>query len=978
MRRSISWPVCLALAVLVCGYTTADQGVLLEVTGGREAVSDWVAQATVDLAAARSILGWAGRPDQIVIRELDASGDTGAPVAAQVDPSEGKGVYTVTWRVPGELAGGATRRFLLSFGTAGEADNGTAVNVQDNGKTVIVTNGPRQFQYERSMGGMIYRIALGNASAVFTWNDKIYDGTIYCLANHNAKEMKVTATGPLRSRIEATDTYLDNGKAPESKPRATYRFTTYAGLPFTRVDAVVTQDFAHQWRSLHFIEMQLGKAGFTHLATEKDREALAQKGKMYSGSPWAAVYNQKLLVATCACAKPGVYDGGGQHYGEYLRGATVPMNGLEYLFNGAIVVLDGSRALKDKEVQRWNAILSDPPAVRIRLQTLEERLSAVKKSLDEKRLNVETLSGKAWAVEHVAVTLAGSKEAAAREALSSGSFRAAADAIEACEEALYAKTDSDDLNDANDLLAGTVMGHPFLANGNVAYLWAPANKGCGLISIFDREAKHEFLRAVSSTDAPLWEMALKTPEGGTTRRSAGTPCEVTFNMNDTDGRAAFKWSADGIKVEVTSRLVSGEAFLRSRINAATDGAYGLTAVTFPLVAGIAPLSPGGTDDEVLDTQAMGKAVTSPLASGKTVSIEYPDGMQFTALLGDGRGLYFAEEDGQANRKTIAWTPDAATGALTFSIAHPVLNWGAKTLVKDYQCPGDFVWGPFQGDWYDVARLYRQWALTAPWCAKGPLQARDDYPKWLLNAPYWTIASLGDEDGIEREIEKQAFYNIPTMIAHTYGYFFMPHMDDRYPEHWPPKLGSEGFKQAVKTLQEKGIRIVPYVNGWVWDADTVSFRLEEGADKAALWGGNGQLSKMMGYGGGQTFVGMCPASKLWREKMLSMVRELVGRYGVDGVYFDFLTIHTNDCFNPAHGHAMGGGDYWTKGVHGLYEECRALAKELNPDAMITGEDIAEYCIDVQGHVPDLGKSGDERTAISGRVSRVCERVRRAAG
>jgi len=88
----------------------------------------------------------------------------------------------------------------------------------------------------------------------------------------------------------------------------------------------------------------------------------------------------------------------------------------------------------------------------------------------------------------------------------------------------------------------------------------------------------------------------------------------------------------------------------------------------------------------------------------------------------------------------------------------------------------------------------------------------------------------------------------------------------------------------------------------------------------------------------------------------MVQELVGRYRVDGVYFDFLTVHTSDCYNKDHGHAICGGDYWTKAVHGLYQECRALAKELNPEAMITGENVAEYCIDVHDTFLGGGKEG----------------------
>jgi len=83
-------------------------------------------------------------------------------------------------------------------------------------------------------------------------------------------------------------------------------------------------------------------------------------------------------------------------------------------------------------------------------------------------------------------------------------------------------------------------------------------------------------------------------------------------------------------------------------------------------------------------------------------------------------------------------PNADAGALDFAISHPVLNWGADEPVGDCESPGDVVCGPFHGDWYDAARVYREWALTAPLCAKGPIHQRADYPEWLAKAPCWTL------------------------------------------------------------------------------------------------------------------------------------------------------------------------------------------------------------------------------------------------
>jgi len=948
---------------LMAGPTGAAEGILLEVTAGRAEATDWIAQADLDLATAQQLLQVGGRPDQVTVYELEGSGEPGKPVPSQVDPTDRLGIYTLTWRVPGTLAAGPSRKFLVRFG-GGEApvrldvaeDTLPAVSVRPEGDIATVANGDILLEHHRGHGGMIRRVTVGGAVADLTWNDKIYDGTVYYLANHPANRMDVTARGPLRATLEVAGEYLDAGQSAPSKPRALYRFTTCAGLPFTLVEADVEQDFAHPWISLHFIEMQIGEAGFTHLATEGLGGALKQEGQFYGGARWAAAYNERVLIATCASRSPGVWDGGGRHYGAYVRGGVAPLNTLRYPWKGAILWGAGAKALEEKAVQRWSEILADPPAVQVHFEPLAKRLASVEERRKEKERMLAGLSGEAWAVEHVALTLAGLQVARAEEALATGRFGEALQAMESGEQALQSQAGEVKLRSAGTVQVGLVRGYPFLGNEQCAYLWSKPEEGAGLISLYDRRAGREFLKG-DPGGATFWEIAVKQARGGTTYQSAGRPGHVHFDVKDGEGRLEFRWE-QGVTVAVEARLAAEDPLLRARIQARTKtAAEGLVTVTFPLIQGIRPLTPEARQDIVLDTWQVGWARPSPLVSGEVLSINYPAGMNFTALTGDGLGLYLAEEDGEANQKQLTWSPDQDAGTLDFSISHPVLNWGAEEPVREYEPSGDLVGGPFHGDWYDAARLYRKWALTAPWCAKGPIHQRPDYPQWLAEAPYWSIGQLGDEAGLQWEMEKHDFFGLPTMVCHAYGYWFALHQDDRYPEHWPPKLGSAGFKRAVAQLQAKGIRIVPYINGWLWDMDTESWRTKD-ARKGAIQTASGDIINHTSYGGGQSLVGMCPASELWRQEMLDLSTELVGRYGVDGLYFDFLTIHTSDCYHRDHGHPICGGNYWTKAVHGLYEEVREECRKLNPEVLLTGEDIAEFCVDVQDTFFCSGQAGTQ--------------------
>lgn len=45
--------------------------------------------------------------------------------------------------------------------------------------------------------------------------------------------------------------------------------------------------------------------------------------------------------------------------------------------------------------------------------------------------------------------------------------------------------------------------------------------------------------------------------------------------------------------------------------------------------------------------------------------------------------------------------------------------------------------PFEGDWYDAANIYREWALpNADWTKKGRLAERTNIPQWTYDITTW--------------------------------------------------------------------------------------------------------------------------------------------------------------------------------------------------------------------------------------------------
>ena len=493
------------------------------------------------------------------------------------------------------------------------------------------------------------------------------------------------------------------------------------------------------------------------------------------------------------------------------------------------------------------------------------------------------------------------------------------------------------------LEAGIVDGRPYLANQHAVYRFAKPQDGCGIISIHDRRSGRELLKV---EQALLWQFDVKHPDGERSYDNVSRPCRVRSEVKDNEARLTFSWSQD-MKVMVEARLSDQDALLRLKIRIKLSKPdEGLLTVTFPCVKGILPLTEGAKDDVVLGTVHFGRQYPSPLRTGEPFEDGYGRGMQFGALIGSGLGFYVAREDGTASRKRFTWTPGNDAGTIDLTVPHPVSNWGADKPVRDYVSPGDAVVGPFAGDWFDAAQIYRKWAMTAPWCRKGPIHQRDDFPQWLAKVPYFTIGYLGNETEIQNEIDKHDFYGIPINVVHTYDWFAQKQLETDFGRYFPPKLGFENFRRTVKELQDKGMMVVPYIMGELWDQDTEDYR-RTNALRATKIQQDGKPRITHRYGGGQANAAMCPGTELWQQTVLEWSKELADpdRLGVAGIYYDYLTVHLDDCFGRTHGHAIGGGDSANKAICEFYSLMRTECKKLNPDVVLLGEDWAEWCIDL---------------------------------
>jgi hypothetical protein len=263
---------------------------------------------------------------------------------------------------------------------------------------------------------------------------------------------------------------------------------------------------------------------------------------------------------------------------------------------------------------------------------------------------------------------------------------------------------------------------------------------------------------------------------------------------------------------------------------------------------------------------------------------------------------------------------------------------------------DFALGVFQGDWYDAAKIYKNWANNeAKWCKNAHGIKKDS---WINEVDFWLLVPFSEEDinrqlaeapeRIASEILKYKEYINETIAVHWYNWHVIP-FDTDYPEYFPTKIG---FEETVRMLQNNGVYVMPYINGRIWDINSSSWSSEKAERYCAKRSGPRLRPKVIQnyiewYGSEQLFAPMCPYTEFWQDKVTGIVERLVKEVGVAGVYIDEVAAAPAElCFDQTHGHSTGGGSYWVEGYGRMVSKIRGKTNDINPNLVLTTECFAE--------------------------------------
>lgn len=446
-----------------------------------------------------------------------------------------------------------------------------------------------------------------------------------------------------------------------------------------------------------------------------------------------------------------------------------------------------------------------------------------------------------------------------------------------------------------------------------------------LVSMQNVERGYEYLDT-EAEPLPLYELValekdekLATPQGVQVCRTGLRSVKLV-------------WGTEGdLKITAKVRLDKEKAMSYWSVEmCGYDGAK-TKALRFPRIANIKAF-----DDEKLVTPTWTGALHhNPRATNKVYDKEFVmmrPTMQFSAIYGaeDEFGLYFGSNDTQSYTKGIKYE---FSDNLTHYNSTYHLPMGAEE--SHFVAPYDVSVGVLEGDWFDAAQIYREWALQQEWTKNSRLASGKINP-WLPTTDVW-LWNRGRSNNVLTEAADLKEYLGDCNVSVLWHWWHNGPYDDAFPEFLPPREGVESFKAAVAEARANGINMTPYMNSIQWGESRKSWKELNISQYSARKADGSTYAHVYNIFTKNPITPMCMSQEFWYDTYSALCHTVVNEYGCSGVYMDQSNLDIL-CYNPNHGHSVGGGAYWADGYRRLVERVREATAPENP--ILTGEGTGE--------------------------------------
>ena len=891
----------LPLLLLVCGAPCARAELMLLV---RNTPPDGLVMGRVTLPSA-----WCGprfRPAGADALTAVATVN-GRPVGLQFVPLGGRD-YLVLAKLPA----GDTHRVRLKL-IWGQADAARRAKVTVKTPWLTVT-------HDRTRGGGLpARIEFLQTRKVFenfNWNDRVHHKQLggYLLRHDRRAEVVLVSSGPICTAVRTAARYLKaDSAAPKSGPRARYLWLYFRDVPLVFVRAEVGQKTAMAWNELHFLELNFPDKSFPNWAggepLKKGGFSGSQKSVGFGG--WGMLLDGRNGIAALRGGKVLLYDGRGG-YGTYLHAhawrAWAGWRDKEATFAGWLWIgTDGDSVARVREAAGRLPTSAHLIATRPKLR---DAIEAARKADDRDRIYLYN------------VAMAEKLEAEGK--------------LDLAEQALAGRVP--------DKWATVIA-------GDLALTLAPVKDGLRCGGLFDLARGVELL---SAAQPPLFTCTLRHSRSRKEIRLRADTGWGEVDVRKDKTALTIRWARPAEPAELSALRVTavatpdaakGRISWTLRVDIGGDTPWSVWRVRFPQIS----LGPFARRVRAFFPRGSGQVAKDVGGRPWRLRGTYPSGwtpMQFLAAYDaqGATGLYVAVHDGRAHVKDILAETRADPAALTLSFDHPAPDMGVAG--NGFLLSGQAVWQVLRGDWFDAARIYRDWVRKeADWMPRPVDQGRIDSPAWMRELCVWGMLS-GDPKGALGQGRKfEQFMGLPTAF-HWYNWHKIP-FDNDYPHYFPAR---DGFKETVAELQKAGgnnrVFVMPYINGRLWDTrdkGAADFQFTKLARPAATKDEDGRVytemySSKEADGSRVKLAAMCPATALWRDRVRQIVLRLMKDNGTKAVYIDQIAAAgPRLCFDKSHGHPLGGGGWWVKAYGKMLAELR---KAMPAGHVLTTECNAE--------------------------------------
>ncbi|WP_176011578.1 DUF6259 domain-containing protein [Victivallis sp. Marseille-Q1083] len=471
--------------------------------------------------------------------------------------------------------------------------------------------------------------------------------------------------------------------------------------------------------------------------------------------------------------------------------------------------------------------------------------------------------------------------------------------------------------------------------------FAAPEAGMGLTGVTDLASGQKFFPAPAA-NAPLWQLEFAGGEPAAIRPHSHTAAVTLAVDNHTpavcssretaiDGRRGLELVWDQIDLGPEKDALQ----VVCRIRETDDGEVEMTlhptlkskvhtfnSQFFPRFAN-ALATP---EDEVLFPRGtFGSRLVRSAEHGTYPSVESQ--LQFFGFYRDGAGLYLGIHDGGAACKYFKLDDDGSLQVQTYA-ENTLLPGQSRLPAFAVQLAGSPT------PWH-ATRRYRQWALRQPWTRKGKLKERRDVPAAARNIALWVLI-WGDPEAVAAGFQAEQQHQEGTLALHWYLWNRYP-FDHHYPEYFPVK---DRFTDTVEQLQQDGDIVMPYINGRLWDTTLPSYAATGRREVTVQADGTPREED---YNSGIRLGAVCPTQPNFRRLIRETFATLVEQHKVKAVYLDQIAASAPVlCFNPEHGHPLGGGTWWVEAYREMLEP---LVAAYGADTLITSECAAEPYLDV---------------------------------